>query len=70
MKVGDYVVTPRFLTVQIDEVFHSAIAAQDAGYTEPTHYAGADAAIYGKSLDCYHMAFAAVVDSDDDEPPF
>lgn len=73
LNIGDSVFTPRFLTVRISDVFDSATAAQEAGYVEPTHYMGADAAIYGKSLDPHHMAFAAVIHNpfaDDDEPPF
>lgn len=63
MNKGDYVRTPRFLTVKIEEVFASREEAAQAGYTEPTHYRhnhndGYD--VLGKSLDMYHMEFAAV----------
>lgn len=60
MKNGDYVYTPRFCTVKIEEVFESEMAANDAGYTEPTYYSDGEYKILGKSLDMYHMKFAAV----------
>lgn len=60
---GQFVHTPRFCTVRIAEVFSSVAEAAKAGFKEPTHYAwehndGYD--ILGKSLDIYHMTFAAV----------
>ena len=58
MKKGDYVYTPRFCTVKIEEVFESETEARENGYTEPTHYQG-EYKIVGKSLDMYHMKFAA-----------
>ena len=58
MKKGDWVFTPRFCTVKIEAVFDSAAAAAAAGYTEPTHYQG-EYGIAGKSIDLYHMTFAA-----------
>lgn len=36
IKVGDYVRTPRFLEVRINEVFESEKEMRQAGYTEPT----------------------------------
>ena len=60
IKPGDYVRTPRFCTVQIKEVFSDREKAWEAGYREPTHYRGNDCDIFGKSLDMYHMEFAAV----------
>lgn len=59
MKKGDYVHTPRFLTVRIEEVYDSEAQARTAGYKEPTHYENAEYGILGKSLDLYHMEFAA-----------
>ena len=60
MKKGDYVNTPRFLKVQIKEVFDSEREARKNGYTETTHYwDDPEYGIYGKSLDMYHMIFAA-----------
>ena len=38
MKKGDYIKTPRFLTVRIEEVFEDMQLAREQGYTEPTHY--------------------------------
>ena len=60
MNIGSYVQTPRFCTVRIDAVFSEEQEARSCGYTEPTHYRGADYIILGKSLDMYHMIFAAV----------
>ena len=62
MKIekGDYVQTPRFLGVRIEEVFTSMKEARKNGYTEPTHYDyNPEYGIFGKSLDMYHMVFAA-----------
>ena len=38
MKKGDYVDTPRFLKVRIEEVYNSEAEARKAGFTETTHY--------------------------------
>lgn len=59
MKVGGRVRTPRFCTVTIKEVFRSVKEMETAGYTEPTHFESDDYEIKGKSLDAYHMVFAA-----------
>ena len=59
MKKGDRVYTPRFCTVEIKEVYSSKREAREAGFTEPTHYDGDGYGIAGKSLDMYHMIFAA-----------
>ena len=62
MKTGDMVYTPRFCTVRIKNVFDSWEEAYAAGYKEPTHYPVKDDPEYGvmgKSLDLYHMEFAA-----------
>ena len=60
MSIGDYVRTPRFCTVRIDAIFSKEQEARSCGYTEPTYYRGTDYTILGKSLDAYHMIFAAV----------
>ena len=59
MKVGDRVNTPRFCTVKIEEIFSSVFDALENGYTEPTYYADKEFVVVGKSLDMYHMEFAA-----------
>ena len=59
MKIGDYIYTPRFCTVNIKEIFESETEAREKGYTEPTYYQG-EYKILGKSIDMYHMQFAAV----------
>ncbi len=61
MKIGDSVRTPRFCTVTIAEVFQSEEEAYENGYIEPTHYRSNDYAVLGKSIDMYHMRFAAAV---------
>ena len=59
MKIGDFVYTPRFCTVRISAVFATEAEARAAGFCEPTYYKG-NHIILGKSLDVYHMEFAAV----------
>jgi len=59
MRIGDSVYTPRFCTVRIGAIFATEAEAHAAGYCEPTYYKG-DHIILGKSLDVYHMQFAAV----------
>ena len=60
VKLGNFVSTPRFCTVQISAMFAKEREARECGYTEPTYYKGGDCVILGKSLDLYHMVFAAV----------
>lgn len=61
MKIqkGDYVHTPRFLNVKVQEVFSSAEDLKRAGYTEPTHFNDKDFEVLGKSLGENRMEFAA-----------
>lgn len=59
MKIGNRVYTPRFCTVQIKEIFNSVFEAYDHGYKEPTYYTDKEFVVVGKSLDMYHMEFAA-----------
>lgn len=60
MKKGDYVRTPRFLTVRIEDVL-STEEAEAQGYTEPTHYeSDAEFAVLGKLIGENRMCFAAV----------
>ena len=59
IKVGDYVYTPRFCTVQISKVFESEKEARSCGYREPTYYKG-NHVILGKVLDLNCMEFAAI----------
>ena len=60
MKIGDYIMTPRFLTVKISAIFETMEEARAEGFTEPTHYTGAEYSITGKSPDINHMVFAAI----------
>ena len=55
MKIGDSVYTPRFCTVRISAIFATEAEAK----LEPTYYKG-DHIVLGRSLDMYHMEFAAV----------
>ena len=57
MKINDWVVTPRFCLVKINEMFDSREAASAAGYTEPTYYKSERYGVAGKTLDMYHMVF-------------
>lgn len=68
MKKGDYVNTPRFLRVRIEHVFSTEKKAREQGYTEPTHFIDDDYGILGKSLDLYHMKFAAYRKTPEEHP--
>ena len=59
LKKGSRVYTPRFCTVVIKEVFDSEQEAKKEGYQEPTFYEDPEYGIRGKSIDMYHMEFAA-----------
>ena len=60
MEKGKYILTPRFGRVKIEEVYSSESEARKEGYTETAHYwDDPEYGIYGKSLDMYHMQFAA-----------
>lgn len=59
MKKGDYIYTPRFCNVRIEEVFGGRDEARENGYTEPTHYNG-EYDVLGKPLGVNKMIFAAV----------
>ena len=59
MNKGDYIYTPRFCNVRIEEVFENRDEAMENGYTEPTHYKG-DYDVLGKSIGVNRMVFAAV----------
>jgi hypothetical protein len=58
MEAGDYVNTPRFLQVRIQEIFATVKEMYTAGYYEPTHYKGAYQ-IQGKHIGENRMIFAA-----------
>jgi hypothetical protein len=61
LNVGDQIYTPRFCTVTIKAVYEDRSKAYEDGFTEPTHYKqDPEYDILGKSLDMYHMHFAAV----------
>lgn len=57
-RIGEIVRTPRFLEVDISEVFPTWKDMWNAGYTEPTHYDGAFE-VFGKVTGRYTMEFAA-----------
>ncbi|MCM1191056.1 MAG: hypothetical protein NC548_55075 [Lachnospiraceae bacterium] len=59
MKVGDYIFTPRFCFVRIENIYLSEELLEKAGYTEPTYCQNDDYVIRGKSIDMFHMLFAA-----------
>ena len=60
MVLGTRVSTPRFCTVIISAIFEHPEDAAKCGYVEPTHTQLPDWEIKGKSIDCYHMEFAAI----------
>lgn len=63
MNKGDYIYTPRFCNVRIEEVFENRDEARENGYVEPTHYKG-DYDVLGKSIGVNRMVFAAVKKGD------
>ncbi|MDD7516616.1 hypothetical protein [Ruminococcus flavefaciens] len=60
MELGTRIVTPRFCTVTISAIFENPEDAVKCGYTEPTHAVLPEWDIKGKSIDMYHMEFAAI----------
>lgn len=59
IKKGMIIRTPRFLNVEIQKVFNTPEEMYCAGYTEPTHFFDDEYEIAGRSIDMYHMEFAA-----------
>lgn len=60
MELGKKILTPRFCTVTISAIFENPDDAKKCGYIEPTHTDMKGWDIKGKSLDMYHMEFAAI----------
>lgn len=60
MELGTIVSTPRFCTVTISAIFEHSEDAIKCGYIEPTHTQLPEWEIKGKSIDMYHMEFAAI----------
>lgn len=58
MRKGNWINTPRFLQVKIQEVYPTWDDLYAAGYKEPTHYEG-DYVIQGKHIGPDRMQFAA-----------
>ena len=65
MQVNDTVWTPRFCNVKIKAIFKTEDELREAGYTEPTHLKNDSYVVLGKSVDMYHMQFAAAVKTGD-----
>ena len=59
MTIGTKVYTPRFCTVTIEKIFNSREEAMKESFSEPTFFDDPLWIVVGKSLDLYHMAFAA-----------
>lgn len=61
IKVGDTILTPRFLNVTIEEVFETERELREAGYTETTHFEDPDRPyrVNGKHIGPNRMQFAA-----------
>jgi hypothetical protein len=62
MKIakGDYVQTPRFLKVKINEVFEDNNNAIGEGFLEPTGFRDEEYHVRGKYLGENRMIFAAI----------
>lgn len=59
MKKGDWINTPRFLKVKIEEVYETENDALKSGFCEPTHYKSSEYKILGKNIGNQCMIFAA-----------
>ncbi len=59
IKKGEYVTTPRFLRVRIEDVFATRNEAENCGYTEQTYYENDEYGVLGKSIGLSDMLFAA-----------
>ena len=59
IKAGDYIQTPRFLRVKIENVYESVTHMNKDGYNEPTHYQNDEYEICGKHIGLNRMTFAA-----------
>lgn len=60
MNKGEWIDTPRFCKVQIEEVYNNNTQAWNEGYTEPTHYRDNEYHIRGKHIGTNRMIFAAI----------
>lgn len=60
MEIGKVIRTPRFCTVRISAIFENPEDARECGYVETTHTEMNGWDIKGKSIDMYHMEFAAI----------
>lgn len=61
MKIGQCIYTPRFCTVKIKKIFDNVFEAYKGGFKEPTYYDDPEGyEVLGRSIDLYHMEFAAV----------
>lgn len=60
---GDYVDTPRFCHVQLEQVYRDEAEMRQDGYTEPTDYRGSEYVVCGKSVGLNRMIFAVALKS-------
>ena len=60
IEIGARIYTERFCNVIISAMFSDPEDATECGYTEPTYTSVDGWDIKGKSIDCYHMVFAAI----------
>lgn len=59
LEKGDHLYSPRFCDIAMEEVFATTKELTDAGYNECTYIKSENWDVRGKSLDQYHMLFAA-----------
>lgn len=59
MKKGDYVMTPRFCAVKIEDVYENEDVCRMNGFNESTHYRDYAYGVLGKSIGVNRMVFAA-----------
>ena len=60
MKIGEWIDTPRFCKVKIEEVYEDNSKALENGFTEPTHYRDEEYHVRGKNIGINRMIFAAI----------
>ena len=59
LEKGDHLYSPRFCDIAMEEVYSSTEELSRAGYNECTYIKSDNWDVRGKSLDQYHMLFAA-----------
>ena len=59
LQKGDHLYSPRFCDIAMEEIYDTTEELSQAGYNECTYIKSDSWDVRGKSLDQYHMLFAA-----------